>query len=958
MRTLCLKMGTLLLAGLALSDESKWRKVHVHDFDFGDRFRRGDSNKTDGLVPGDFMPHSSDTINGGDVKDILQRIEAISSRIVTKTQKRRRQLLLDKETNREKETEAPEFQLIFLSTDEKNPDEKEACAVSLSGAECIIPSETEASELVTTVENNTEEMITESIEDNATGTDFSDSLEDVIKMLNAFQHDMTSTESTNEASTNINIMIEALTELPNSDEEETTTQITDVTHTTEVSDNNETTTALIQITDSTTMNDSEDDTTTEISEVDEQSTETFKEDNQSPLKQTLSSLKTANLTKTDEKILIALLELEELRGEQKEKKEEIKEKMGELEALLSIEEMVESQSGGNTDLLIRVNKLLSSDKVDGQQARRGKTISDGFLKDKTQKITTTINLFENLQAQLFSLLNARHKFLQDVSNKVNQELGVIKQTVNFLQQLVDFKLDQGELLLGKMNPILNILQSGSTSVFLMISRFFQAVESVLAMKEQFLRAFATDTTDIQETKLLERIKDLKLNTILPAKMRFLLNVHANSDLLGHMVQEIFQCVGELVEAKVDVIESVGKFVESKIEYLSGLTGPGLSIQTIIEAVRTGTLYKLANFGPAFQNGIPGFSDQELEEAVEGLISVADPMIPIIGPVKPLLVNHKVLGMLAGRSRDRVVNRYLARKLSQYLEHSKTKLIIRQGETVLKSWLPPLQLGTTCTNEIHIGRSFASVVVNRNSRFSATTGVSVHSHAPPTLDLFGFSRIYANVDISGSVNAKIGHEMFGKCLPKLSGASPLRIKGNAMGNAFAKVIVKNVRLETRKTLFSPILSNVFRDINLGVKRPHLVFNFHIKLDGTIANFDISQLQLSGCEFSVLGIKMFSHCAVVEEIIKKQIRKVTQNTFPLNDAKLLREIEKMIKMRIGDELTIPLVLTDLNNLDSVNRVIAKTGRLIDLNINLFNRLASFTRDMKAVKNSKDVMLVERN
>ena len=63
------------------------------------------------------------------------------------------------------------------------------------------------------------------------------------------------------------------------------------------------------------------------------------------------------------------------------------------------------------------------------------------------------------------------------------------------------------------------------------------------------------------------------------------------------------------------------------------------------------------------------------------------------------------------------------------------------------------------------------------------------------------------------------------------------------------------------------------------------------------------------------------------------------------------------RIGDEIAIPLVLNDLDNLNSVNRVIAKTGRLIDLNIKLFNRLASFTRDMETVKNSSDVISVER-
>ena len=63
------------------------------------------------------------------------------------------------------------------------------------------------------------------------------------------------------------------------------------------------------------------------------------------------------------------------------------------------------------------------------------------------------------------------------------------------------------------------------------------------------------------------------------------------------------------------------------------------------------------------------------------------------------------------------------------------------------------------------------------------------------------------------------------------------------------------------------------------------------------------------------------------------------------------------RIGDEIAIPLVLNDLGNLDSVNRVIVKTGKLIDLNIKLFNRLASFTQDMETVQNKTNVIIVER-
>ena len=71
------------------------------------------------------------------------------------------------------------------------------------------------------------------------------------------------------------------------------------------------------------------------------------------------------------------------------------------------------------------------------------------------------------------------------------------------------------------------------------------------------------------------------------------------------------------------------------------------------------------------------------------------------------------------------------------------------------------------------------------------------------------------------------------------------------------------------------------------------------------------------------------------------------------KILSVIHEIAIFRIGDEIAIPLVLSDLGNLDSVNRVIAKTGKLIDLNIKLFNRLANFTQDMETVQNKANVI-----
>ena len=49
------------------------------------------------------------------------------------------------------------------------------------------------------------------------------------------------------------------------------------------------------------------------------------------------------------------------------------------------------------------------------------------------------------------------------------------------------------------------------------------------------------------------------------------------------------------------------------------------------------------------------------------------------------------------------------------------LDIKRGQTVLRSSLQPLSLGSPCTNDIRMGRSHMEAVVTRSSRVSATLG---------------------------------------------------------------------------------------------------------------------------------------------------------------------------------------------------------------------------------------------
>jgi hypothetical protein len=227
----------------------------------------------------------------------------------------------------------------------------------------------------------------------------------------------------------------------------------------------------------------------------------------------------------------------------------------------------------------RAGKTLSPELA--ESAGRAVAQLPGLVVAKVQSTNQTIHLFSaaaaglhmqfnNLEQQIFSELQARHRFLEVISGTIGREMGTFRNTVSFLQRLVNFKLDQSEILLGSMHPITEILQSGSTSIFLLITRFFEAVEAVFSLKREFTRAFSGESMGRQEVGLLERIRDLKLK-LLPGKIRLLLNIHAHSNELGDMVSEIFRCVGELLEAKQDLIASVGVFVEQKVmTYWSGL----------------------------------------------------------------------------------------------------------------------------------------------------------------------------------------------------------------------------------------------------------------------------------------------------------------------------------------------------------------------------------------------------
>ena len=255
-----------------------------------------------------------------------------------------------------------------------------------------------------------EEVIIKLIEDNENQEkQLADSLEEVINNLSEIVDEVTTIESFSDADSSENA---------STDGGDTTTEEAEI----------ETTTESVQNDDLSVTNEPGD-SSTQLPIVQNFITQ-----------QALDRLNGANLTEKDMKILTALLELETLKGEQKDTRQEIENKLTELELLLDTDD--------NSLDIDDIDQLVNIQDVATQKPRRGKTVQE--FESAVQGIETAVNiktqavnLFENIQKQLFRLLDERHKFLRIVSDKINSELNVIQQTVSFLQQLVNLKLDQG-----------------------------------------------------------------------------------------------------------------------------------------------------------------------------------------------------------------------------------------------------------------------------------------------------------------------------------------------------------------------------------------------------------------------------------------------------------------------------------------------------------------------------------
>jgi len=471
------------------------------------------------------------------------------------------------------------------------------------------------------------------------------------------------------------------------------------------------------------------------------------------------------------------------------------------------------------------------------------------------------------------------------------------------------------------------------------------------LKTEYFRTFAEAAQvdgELNIANALLQIKSISLKRILPAKLRIAMRIHEESEELGRLAGELFGCVGELVEEKTKVLEGVAEFLGRKVDILEDVSsGSGLDLSEVLEALKEGELYKLATLDPIHIKG-SDVLPKDISGQLRGVIGRTNIRVPLVRNMKSFLVDQSAVRGLRGSARSNKINTILARKVENAISRSTASLYVREGEVLINSNLPDITLGSRCKNDILIRRSNIRARVRRSSLLKSTTGISIYNRGKPSLDVIKFGHLYVDISLKGGLRFSLGQPLFGKCINKVSTDLPLDLSGLGVVEVNVAVVVTSVRIQDRVVSADilPGFRNPVSNLQVGQVRPHLIFGYRLELRGRIVNLKINKLKLSGCEIKLLGLNLFSYCGFIENLVRREIDSRIKDSFPLSATPILNQLNSAIKKRFGSEIAVPLGFGG-ENLGPAQRVASKTERLISLNIQLFQRLASFTQEFKTLE-----------
>ena len=124
-----------------------------------------------------------------------------------------------------------------------------------------------------------------------------------------------------------------------------------------------------------------------------------------------------------------------------------------------------------------------------------------------------------------------------------------------------------------------------------------------------------------------------------------------------------------------------------------------------------------------------------------------------------------------------------------------------------------------------------------------------------------------------------------------------------------------------------------------------WSFHYRLEYQLVSFNVDHLGVNNCDLKFLGIKVFSACGLIQKTIKDSIQQITRDLSEFQAPKLLHEIERMLRYRLGEEIAIPIFLVDEKN-EILTSLIKKADEVTKLKGELLTDLSGLVDVLSAL------------
>ena len=257
-----------------------------------------------------------------------------------------------------------------------------------------------------------------------------------------------------------------------------------------------------------------------------------------------------------------------------------------------------------------------------------------------------------------------------------------------------------------------------------------------------------------------------------------------------------------------------------------------------------------------------------------------------------------------------IDDWLSKRLSDIIVDSYYKFSVKNGDMYLSTTSPPLHLGTSCGLNFVLGSSTMSLRLRRTSQIAITKGLTYGTGRTPSLDLIASAWLDSDLNLAGRGIINLSKNFIAKCYNKVKQKANVHIVARAKTFISMKVSVTDVSIQSR-----PVESDIFvPKYIVGKTLPHIVLRFVLSLNSELSFLSLDHLKLSDCDVNVFGVKVSSYCNILERMILSQSKEALKQSLPLSSYRAMRQIERAIFRRFGNEINIPLYIDDQRPVES--------------------------------------------